>query len=91
MTKKEFARKLSEKEVFKSIAESERGLDAILEIIEETLVAGEDINFIGWGKFEKVARPERTGRNPKTGEEIKIAAKNSVKFKAGKALVDKMN
>ena len=59
--------------------------------MEETLKAGEEINFIGWGKFEVVERPARTGRNPKTGEEIKIEAKKTVKFKAGKTLLDKIN
>ena len=48
-------------------------------------------NFIGWGKFEVVQKAERMGRNPKTGEEIKIEAKKTVKFKAGKTLTDKMN
>lgn len=91
MTKKEFAKLLFEKELFSSKAESERKLDEILETIEETLIAGEEINFIGWGKFEKVEKAARIGRNPKTGEEIEIAAKNTVKFKAGKGLVDKMN
>ncbi|MGL5354975.1 MAG: HU family DNA-binding protein [Cetobacterium sp.] len=91
MTKKEFAKILFEKGVFTSKAESERKLDSVLVAIEETLQAGEEINFIGWGKFEVVERPERIGRNPKTGEEIKIEAKKTVKFKAGKSLVDKMN
>lgn len=91
MTKKEFAKVLFEKGVFNSKAEAERKFDTILETVEETLKAGEEINFIGWGKFEVVERPERTGRNPKTGEEIKIEAKKTVKFKAGKTLLDKIN
>lgn len=91
MTKKEFAKVLFEKGVFTSKTESEKKLDSVLVAIEECLQKGEELNFIGWGKFEVVERPERIGRNPKTGEEIKIAAKKTVKFKAGKSLVDKMN
>ena len=91
MTKKDFARVLFEKGVFASKAESERKVDAFLTEIEETLKAGEELNFIGWGKFEVVERAERVGRNPKTGEPIQIEAKKTVKFKAGKTLVDKVN
>ncbi|MGL5022355.1 MAG: HU family DNA-binding protein [Cetobacterium sp.] len=91
MTKKEFAKVLFEKGIFSSKAEAERKFDTVLETVEETLKAGEEINFIGWGKFEVVERPARTGRNPKTGEEIKIEAKKTIKFKAGKTLLDKIN
>ncbi|MGL4865250.1 MULTISPECIES: HU family DNA-binding protein [Bacteria] len=91
MTKKEFAKVLFEKGIFSSKAEAERNFDTVLETVEETLKAGEEINFIGWGKFEVVERPARTGRNPKTGEEIKIEAKKTIKFKAGKTLLDKIN
>ncbi|MGL5716407.1 MAG: HU family DNA-binding protein [Cetobacterium sp.] len=91
MTKKEFAKVLFEKGVFASKTDGEKKLETILATIEETLQAGEEINFIGWGKLEVVERAERTGRNPKTGEEIKIEAKKTVKFKAGKSLLDKIN
>lgn len=91
MTKKDFTKVLFEKGVFSSKAEAERKFDAILVTIEETLKAGEEINFIGWGKFEVVEKAERIGRNPKTGEEIIIPSKKTVKFKAGKTLVEKMN
>lgn len=91
MTKKEFARVLFEKGIFPSKAEAERKLDSILATMEESLKSGEEINFIGWGKFEVVERAGREGRNPKTGEKIKIEAKKTVKFKAGKNLIEKMN
>ena len=91
MTKKDFAKVLFEKGVFVSKADAERKVDVILETIQETLQAGEDINFIGWGKFEVAERGERTGRNPKTGEEIIIAPRKTVKFKAGKTLTDSLN
>ncbi|MGY0393927.1 MULTISPECIES: HU family DNA-binding protein [unclassified Fusobacterium] len=91
MTKKDFTKVLFEKGIFASKAEAERKFDSILEVLEESLKAGEEINFIGWGKFEVVEKAERVGRNPKTGEEIVIPAKKTVKFKAGKNLVEKMN
>ena len=91
MTKKDFAKVLFETGAFPSKAEAERKVDLFLTTIENTLAAGEELNFIGWGKFEVVERAERIGRNPKTGEEIKIEAKKTVKFKPGKTLVDKVN
>ena len=91
MTKKDFTKVLFEKGVFSSKAEAERKFEVILNTIEETLKAGDELNIIGWGKFEVVEKAERIGRNPKTGEEIVILAKKTVKFKAGKTLVEKMN
>ena len=91
MTKKEFAALFAEKANFESKAEAERKLDVVLNLFEEVLVNGGDINFIGWGKFEVKDTPARTGRNPKTGEEVAILAKKVVKFKAGKSLADKVD
>ncbi|MFA6708748.1 MAG: HU family DNA-binding protein [Fusobacterium sp.] len=91
MTKKELANVLFERGTFNSKAEAERKLEAVLNIMEETLVSGENINFIGWGKLEVVERAPRIGRNPKTGEEVQIEARKSVKFKAGKTLLGKLN
>ncbi len=88
MTKKEFAKLLSDNGVFTSKAESERKLDAIFSELESVLKTEKEVNFIGFGKFEVIERAERMGRNPKTGVEIKIEAKNSVKFKAGKSLLE---
>ncbi|MBN2837497.1 MAG: HU family DNA-binding protein [Fusobacteriaceae bacterium] len=91
MTKKEFVELYAEKAKFESKAEAERKLNAILDLFEETLVKGEEINFVGWGKFEVKETAARTGRNPKTGEEVAIPAKKVVKFKAGKGLADKVD
>ena len=90
MTKKELASLLQVKGVFTTKADAERKLDAILDAMEETLVAGETINFIGWGKLEVVQRAPRMGRNPKTGEEVQIEARKSIRFKAGKNLLEKL-
>ena len=91
MLKKEFVEKYYAKGEFTSKAEAERKINAFLECIEEVVVAGEEITFLGFGKFYVSERAERIGRNPKTGEEIKIEAKKTVKFKPGKTLVDKVN
>ena len=91
MTKKEFAALFAENGKFESKAEAERKLDVVLNLFEEVLVTGGDINFIGWGKFEVKDTPARIGRNPKTGVEVPIPAKKVVKFKAGKSLADKVD
>ena len=90
MTKKEFIDLYAAKGNFETKADSERKLNTLLDLFEEVLVKGDDINFVGWGKFEVKETAARTGRNPKTGEEIKIEAKKVVKFKAGKGLADKV-
>lgn len=69
-------------------ADAERVFDQILVTFTETLAAGEDIAFTGFGSFKTARRPERKGRNPRTGEEITIAAATTVKFTPGKALKD---
>lgn len=91
MTKKEFIALYTEKANFETKADAERKLDAVLNLFEEILIKGEDINFVGWGKFEVKDTPARVGRNPKTGVEVEIPAKKVVKFKAGKTLADKVD
>lgn len=65
---------------------AETTVNTVFETIKNRLEAGEVVDIYGFGKFEIVAKSARKGRNPKTGEEIEIAAKNAVKFKAAKAL-----
>ena len=91
MTKKEFIALYAEKANFETKADAERKLDAVLDVFEEVLVKGEEVNFVCWGKFEVKDTPARVGRNPKTGEEVQILAKKVVKFKAGKGLADKVD
>ena len=91
MTKKEFIALYAERANFETKADAERKLDAILDLFEEVLVKGEEVNFTGWGKFEVKETAARVGRNPKTGEELQIPAKKVVKFKAGKGLADKVD
>ncbi len=66
-------------------------LDSILDSIEASLKAGNDVSLVGFGTWNKKSRAARTGRNPQTGAAIKIAAKNTVTFSAGKALKDSVN
>ena len=91
MTKKDFIEVYAAKGNVETKAEAERKLNSLLDLFEEVLVKGDDINFVGWGKFEVKETPARTGRNPKTGEEVAILAKKVVKFKAGKGLADKVD
>ena len=66
-------------------------LSATLEAIAEALAMGENVQLIGFGTFSVNERGARTGRNPQTGKDIKIAAKNVARFKPGTALSTLVN
>ncbi len=67
-------------------ADAKRALDAFINATTGALKKGERVALVGFGSFSVSKRNARTGRNPQTGKEIKIAAKNVVKFKAGSDL-----
>jgi nucleoid DNA-binding protein len=67
---------------------SAKAVEATLEAIKQALVSGDDVQIMGFGTFKTVDRAARTGRNPKTGEEIQIDARKAPVFKAGKTLKD---
>ena len=71
-----------------SKADAERAVETIIASITETLKKGEEVSIAGLGIFVAKARPARTGRNPRTGESIRIAATRTPKFRAAKALKD---
>ena len=71
-----------------SKADAGRAVDAMVDSVTDALKKGAQVSLVGFGTFSKVRRKARKGRNPQTGEEIKIKAKNVVKFKAGKQLLD---
>lgn len=71
--------------------DAEAAVAAVLESIEDALAAGEKVQLIGFGTFEVKERAERIGRNPATGEEIKIEACKYPSFSAGAKLKDKVN
>ena len=66
-------------------------LNAFLEVVSDELAKGEKIQLIGFGTFEVGERATRTCRNPQTGAEMTVPACKAPKFKAGKALKDKVN
>ena len=71
-----------------SKAAAEKTLTGFMDAVTDTLQKGDKVSLIGFGTFSISARAARTGRNPQTGKEIKIAARNIAKFKAGKKLAD---
>ncbi|BDU15615.1 HU family DNA-binding protein [Lysobacter auxotrophicus] len=71
-----------------SKAQAEAALNALVESVTQTLKNGEAVTLVGFGTFEARNRAGRTGRNPKTGEDIVIPATIVPAFKPGKALKD---
>lgn len=72
-------------------ADAKKALDAFIDTTGNALKKGDRISLVGFGSFSVSKRAARTGRNPQTGKEIKIAAKNVVRFKAGAGLSEKVN
>jgi DNA-binding protein HU-beta len=74
-----------------SKADAARAVDAVLASVGKALKQGDAVALVGFGTFQVKERAARTGRNPRTGEEITIAASKNPVFKAGKALKDAVN
>jgi len=74
-----------------SKASAARALDAVLDAVTDALRKGDQVALVGFGTFSVKERAARTGRNPQTGAEIKIAAAKVPGFKPGKALKDAVN
>lgn len=72
-------------------AQAEAVLKAFTDTVVEQVSAGDKVELVGFGSFDHADRAARTGRNPLTGETIKIKASKSPKFKAGKAFKDAIN
>ena len=72
-------------------ADAGKALDAFISSITQALKAGDEVRLVGFGTFAVSKRAATTGRNPRTGETIKIAARKQPKFKAGKTLQDAVN
>ena len=85
MTKAEIVAKVAE-EIKISKAAAGKALALITDSISQAVRKGEKVTFVGFGTFSVVQRKARKGRNPRTGKEIKIAAKKAPKFTAGAAL-----
>jgi DNA-binding protein HU-beta len=89
MNKAEMVSKIAEDA---GIAKSQANaaLDSFIDTVTKTLKAGDKITLVGFGTFSVSKRAARTGRNPQTGEAIKIKAKKVARFKAGKELSAKL-
>jgi DNA-binding protein HU-beta len=90
MNKKELVDAMAAK-TGSSGAAADRAVNALVEIISDTLKKGDSLTLPGFGTFEVRDRAARTGRNPKTGEELKIAASKVAAFKPGAALKAAVN
>ncbi len=69
-------------------ADAERAVETVIDSIVSSLKSGEEVSVAGLGIFATKARPAREGRNPRTGETIRIAATRTAKFRPAKALKD---
>ena len=74
-----------------SKAEAGRAVDAVISSITKALKKGDSVTLVGFGTFLQRHRGARTGKNPQTGEPVKIKASNTVAFKPGKSLKDSVN
>ncbi len=74
-----------------SKAAASRALDSMIDAVTDALKKGDTVSLIGFGTFVVRQRAARTGRNPRTGQTIQIAASKNPSFKAGKALKDAVN
>jgi DNA-binding protein HU-beta len=71
--------------------DADAALKGFMESVQEALKNGDKVQLVGFGTFEVAERAAREGKNPQTGEVIKIKASKAPKFKAGKALKDALN
>ena len=74
-----------------SKAKADEALNIALETIKKAILKGDAVQLVGFGGFSAGSRAARMGRNPKTGEAIKISASKTIKFAAGKAFKDAVN
>ncbi len=89
MNKSELVDQVAEKTEM-SKKDSEKAVKAVLDSITDGLVKGDKVQLVGFGTFEVRSRKEREGRNPATGDKIKIKALKVPAFKPGKALKEKI-
>ena len=90
MNKKELASVVAEK-VSIGVGDTNKVIESTFGVIKETLGKGEKVEISGFGSFEAKLREARTGRNPQTGKEINIAARNVPVFTPAKAFKDSLN
>lgn len=91
MTRSELIQNLSERNPHLYLRDIEKVVDAFFGGITDALVNGDRVELRGFGTFSVKERAARTGRNPRTGESVKVDAKKLPFFKSGKELRDKLN
>ena len=90
MNKTELIAAIAEKaEISKK--DAEKAVSAFTDVVADALKKGDKVSLVGFGTFDVSERAARTGRNPQTKETIEIPASKAPKFKAGKALKDRVN
>lgn len=72
-------------------SDATKAVDALFNAITDALKKGDEVRLVGFGTFAVSERAARTGKNPRTGEQIQIGASKQPKFKAGKGLKDSLN
>jgi len=90
MNKNELVSAVAEKASL-SKGDAQSAVDAVFSVIADELKKGGDVRLVGFGNFSVSRREATTGRNPQTGAEVKIPARNVPKFSAGKGLKDAIN
>jgi DNA-binding protein HU-beta len=90
MNKAEFVSAVADAADFSKV-EAAKAVEAIIEVVKKALKKGDQVSLVGFGTFVVRKRAARTGRNPRTGQQIKIKASKNPSFKAGKALKDAIN
>jgi len=88
--KADFIKKVSKKMNFTQ-SQSKEVVDVFLSSIKDILSEGGSISFVGFGKFSVINRSAREGRNPSTGEKLKISSSRAVKFSSGELLKNSVN
>jgi DNA-binding protein HU-beta len=89
MTKAELVSKLAEDAGITKV-QATAALDSFIEGVTKTLKSGDKLTLVGFGTFSVSKRAARNGRNPQTGETIKIKARKVARFKAGKDLTSRL-
>ena len=74
-----------------SKVDTKKAVDSFINVTSAALKTGDKLALVGFGSFSVTKREARTGRNPQTGKEIQIEAKNVIKFKAGSELTENVN
>jgi len=91
MTKRDLVEKLSEKVDDLSLKDSEMIVNAVFDSMTEALASGDRIEIRGFGSFHVRRRDARDGRNPRTGDKVRVQAKKVPFFKVGKELKKKVD